>query len=336
AGDASYSSGSTTAEHDVILNKDTITRITGHSPNPSEINQSVTVSVRVVGLTTPTGTVTITGANTNCTITLTNGVGSCTVVFTSVGGKSITATYNGDSNHNTSSASVGHTVNLQATVTTITTHTPDPSNIGQTVSITVTVTGGSATPTGTVTITGSGAPCTITLINGTGSCAVIFNSVGTKTLSAVYNGDSLHATSNTTASHTVSLPIASPVPSCNLITHGNIAISGSTMTMTITNPYVFPLTTGSGTVTWNNDKGHQNGGDKTLNLLSITIGNTTVWTGTSSNVSTVPFTTPATIPPNTTVTITLTFHQSYDNLDGTENIYINVTTPGCEDIPIQS
>jgi len=108
------------------------------------------------------------------------------------------------------------------------------------------------------------------------------------------------------------------------------------MNMTITNPYAFPLTTGDGTVTWNNDKGHQTGGDKTLSLQSIVIGSTTVWTGNSSNVSTMLFSTPAIIPANTTVTITLTFHQSYDNLDGTEDIYINLSTPGCTGNPIQS
>ena len=109
------------------------------------------------------------------------------------------------------------------------------------------------------------------------------------------------------------------------------------MTITVTNPYGFPLTTGTGTVTWNNDKGHLLGTDKTLSLQSIVIGTTTVWTGSSSNVSTIPFTTPAVIPAGPiTVTITLTFDKSYDNFDGTENIYINLVTPGCESNPIQS
>jgi hypothetical protein len=120
------------------------------------------------------------------------------------------------------------------------------------------------------------------------------------------------------------------------VTHGAIVVAGNTMTMTITNPYAFPLTTGPGTVTWNDDKGHKTGTDKTLSLQSITIASTSVWTGSSSNVSTIPFTTPVVIPANSTVTITFTFHQSYDNLDGTEKIYINLTTPGCEANPIQS
>jgi Flp pilus assembly protein TadG len=334
AGDTDHTGSSNTASHDVLINKDTITRITGHSPDPSETNQSVTVSVKVVGLTTPTGTVSITGADTNCTITLTGGTGSCSVIFNSAGGKSISAIYSGDANHNTSSTSTGHIVNLPATTTTITAHTPNPSLIGQTVNVTVAVTGGATTPTGTVTITGADAPCTITL--PATNCNVVFSSTGTKTLSATYSGDTTHATSNGIATHTVSVTSGTPVPACNAVTHGTISKSGNTMTMTITNPYTFPLYTGVGSVTWNHDKGHQVGLDKSLSLQNITLGTTVVWSGSSSNTDTIPWTTTATIPANTTVTITFTFQQSYDNFDGTEFIYINLLTPGCETDPIHS
>jgi hypothetical protein len=206
--------------------------------------------------------------------------------------------------------------------------------IAQSVTVTATVTGGTTTPTGTISITGADTPCTITL--PATSCNVVFVSYGTKTLSAVYSGDATHASSNTTATHIVSSPAETPVPSCNAVTHGPITLSGNTMNMTITNPYDFPLTTGPGTVTWHYDKGHKTGNDKTLRLQSITIGTTTVWTGNSIDVSTIPFVIPAIIPANTTVTITLTFHQSYDNYNATEKIYINLLTPGCELNPIQS
>jgi len=336
AGDTDHTGSSATAAHAVLLNRTTATIITSHVPDPSETNAPVNVAVKVSGLITPTGTVNITGADTNCTITLTNGVGNCNVIFSSAGAKSITATYSGDTNLDPSSTSTGQSVNLPVTNTSITAHTPDPSLPGQTVSVTVGVTGGATTATGTVTITGGDTPCTITLASGIGSCNVVFNSGGTKTLAATYNGDTQHAPSNATATHTVFVPIPTNVPSCTGITHGLIAKSGNTMTMTITNPYAFPLTTGAGTVTWNNDKGHQTGSDKSLSLQSISIGGTIVWTGNSSNVSTVPIATPAIIAPNSTVTITLTFHQSYDNFDGTEYIYINLTTPGCEANPIHS
>jgi hypothetical protein len=335
--DPNYHSGPVvaTAIHDVLVNKDTVTRITSDSPDPSELNQPVTVSVRVVGLTLPTGTVNITGADTNCSITLSNGTGSCNVVFTSLGARSLVAAYVGNANSNAStSAAAAHTVVVQATTTTITAHTPDPSLIGQSVTVTATVTGGSTTPTGTILITGAATPCTITL--PATSCGVVFSSYGTKTLSAVYSGDATHASSNTTATHIVAAPSETPVPSCNAITHGPITLSGDTMNMTVTNPYGFPLTTGPGTVTWHYDKGHKTGSDKSLSLQSIKIGTTTVWTGNSIDVATIPFITPAIIPPNDTVTITFTFHQSYDNYKGIEEIFINLITPGCEGNPIKS
>jgi hypothetical protein len=131
-------------------------------------------------------------------------------------------------------------------------------------------------------------------------------------------------------------PTPTRVPSCIGITRGPITKTGNTMSMTITNPWNFPLTTSAGTVTWNDDKGHQTGADKSLRLQSITIGGTTVWTGDVTAVSAQSFSNPAIIPAGATVTITFTFHQTYDNFDGTENIYLSLSTPGCENNPIQS
>ncbi len=333
AGDAGHTGSSATAIHSVLLDKTTITTITSHTPNPSDTGAAVNVAVNVSGTSTLTGTVSISGADTNCTITLINGTGNCNVVFTTAGSKSITATYSGDSTHNPSSTSTGHSVNLPITTITITSHTPNPSDPGKTVSVAVSVTGGSTTATGFVTLTGGDTPCTITLASGIGSCNIVMSSSGTKTLSAAYNGDSQHAPVNTTTTHTVTTPPA--VASC-VTTHGPITKTGNTMTMQITNPNNFLIITGPGIVTWNSDKGHQTGSDKTLILQSITIGSVTVWTGSSSNVSDMPWATPAQLPALSTTTITFTFHQSYDTFDGTEKIYINLTTPGCEGNPIQS
>ncbi|MEO8355973.1 MAG: lamin tail domain-containing protein [Chloroflexota bacterium] len=89
----------------------TITTIISDAPDPSLVNGNVVVSVTVLGGTsTPTGTVAITGANTNCTITLVNGAGSCTVRFTSAGTKTLTATYSGDVSHPVSSDTETHQV----------------------------------------------------------------------------------------------------------------------------------------------------------------------------------------------------------------------------------
>jgi hypothetical protein len=89
----------------------TITTITADAPDPSAPGQNVTVHVTVSGgATLPTGTVNITGAWTNCQMTLSGGSGSCNIVFYSFGPKTITATYNGDATHATSSDTEVHEV----------------------------------------------------------------------------------------------------------------------------------------------------------------------------------------------------------------------------------
>jgi len=96
----------------------TITTITSDFPDPSLVNQNVTVAVTVIGGSTrPTGTVAISGANTNCTITLSStGTGSCTVKFTSIGSKTLTATYRGDSTHPVSNDTESHQVSTSGTI----------------------------------------------------------------------------------------------------------------------------------------------------------------------------------------------------------------------------
>jgi len=90
------------------------------------INANVNVSVKVTGgSTTPSGKVNITGANTVCTINLnTSGTGSCFVKFTSIGAKTLTATYLGDNTHASSSDTESHIV---STTTTFRTATPAPA-----------------------------------------------------------------------------------------------------------------------------------------------------------------------------------------------------------------
>jgi hypothetical protein len=183
------------------------TTITSDTPDPSTTGQSVAVGVTVSGAgVIPSGTVAITGADSNCTITLSGGSGSCNVIFNSAGAKTLTAVYSGDVTYASSSSSVSHTVSgvvSNASTTTITTDTPDPSTAGQAVSVSVNVTGAGVTPTGTVAITGADSNCSLTLASGSGSCNVIFNTNGAKTLTAVYSGDATYSGSSDTESHTV-------------------------------------------------------------------------------------------------------------------------------------
>jgi Flp pilus assembly protein TadG len=134
-------------------------------------------------------------------------------------------------------------------------------------------------------------------------------------------------------------PNVTRVPSCTNVSHGTLQRTGTTMYMTITNGHSFPITLDDITISWNNDKGHQTGDDKTVRLQNAFIGTTLFWTG---DIDQATYTidgypgTLVTIPPLSTVTLSFTFHQTYDNFDGTENIYINLWTPGCENNPIDS
>ena len=108
--------------------------------------------------------------------------------------------------------------------------------------------------------------------------------------------------------------------------------------MTITNPNVYPITVQDIFVVWNHDKGHQVGNDKSLVLNSASLGATPFWTG----INTGPSTTLTSAPPliisgnGTVSTITFTFNQSYDNFDNSEEILINLSTPGCQSFPIHA
>jgi TadE-like protein len=130
------------------------------------------------------------------------------------------------------------------------------------------------------------------------------------------------------------------VSGCGNVQHGTITLSGSTMTMTITNPNVYAITVQDVFVVWNHDKGHQVGNDKSLILQSASMSGslTPFWTGNSLGPSdTLTSVTPLTIPGNGTVsTITFTFNQSYDKFDNSEEILINLSTPGCQGFPIHA
>jgi len=119
---------------------------------------------------------------------------------------------------------------------------------------------------------------------------------------------------------------------------GAITLSGDTMTMTIKNIQPYAVTVQDIFVVWNHDKGHQIGTDKGLILQSASMSGslTPFWTGNSLGPSdTLTSVTPLTIPGNGAVsTIIFTFNQSYDKFDNSEEILINLSTPGCENFPI--
>jgi len=106
------------------------------------------------------------------------------------------------------------------------------------------------------------------------------------------------------------------------------------MLMSITNNTGATLNPSQVTVTWNYEHGHQTTGDKTLRLQQVIL-NSAVWLGDvyAPSYTVTPFS--STIPPGTS-TIRFAFHQSYDNLDGTERIVILLSDSGCTNYVIDS
>lgn len=337
-GDSAYFGSTGTKIHTVILPGVTITTITPTSPDPSIVGQAITVNVTVTSVTTPTGSVTVTGGPSPCTFTLVNGAGNCAFTFNTAGNYTLTANYTPDTPaFLPSSDTETHAVSLPPTTTTITA-TP-PYFTGQSgISVTVTVAnapGGSAvTPTGTVTITGQDSGCTTPLPLGpagaTSPCILVFNSPGSKTLTATYSGDAGHAPSTGTLTIIVT---TFSVDNCNTVTVGLLRQTGGAMTMTINNPLTQFLEIANVSVTWNHDKGHQTGGDKTLRLLSASLGSV-FWTGNQLGPTyTITPASPIFIPPGAS-TLVFNFHQVFDRWDDTEQVTINLSTPGCESVTL--
>ncbi|MBI3174925.1 MAG: Ig-like domain repeat protein [Chloroflexi bacterium] len=236
---------STSTDNMVKFTFNTTTAITSDTPDPSIIGESVafnyTVSVNG-GSGTPTGNVTVSDGANSCTGTV--AAGTCSITFTSLGTKTLTATYEGDTYFNTStSASVSHQVVNANTTTTITSDTPDPSLTGDAVTVNYSVTvvaPGTGIPTGNVTVSDGTNSCTGTV--ATGTCSITLTTPGVRTLTATYAGDSNFGGSTSAGvSHTVNA--APAITSANTITF-MVGINGS-FTVTATG-YPTPSLSSSG------------------------------------------------------------------------------------------
>ncbi|HEY4423043.1 MAG TPA: tandem-95 repeat protein [Pyrinomonadaceae bacterium] len=123
AGDTNYNgSASTPATAHTVNKADTTTTITSDNPDPSTPGQSVTVqwttTVNSPGAGTPTGNVTVTVSGGAETCSAPVATGQCSLVLNATGLRTITATYAGDTNFNTSSDTEDHTVCGSSLVTT--------------------------------------------------------------------------------------------------------------------------------------------------------------------------------------------------------------------------
>ena len=121
AGNTSFNGSVSPGEPHTVnaLVVNTTTTITADSPDPSLVGQNVNVTYTVVpqsGGGTPTGTVTVSDGVNSCMGTV--AAGQCTVALTTVGARTLTATYGGSANFNGStSAGEPHSVNQAPAIT---------------------------------------------------------------------------------------------------------------------------------------------------------------------------------------------------------------------------
>ncbi len=196
----------------------TTTTVSGN-PNPSALNQTVTFTAAVSSASgTPTGTVDFTEGATNLGTGALNGAGQATIKVSTLalGSNTITATYSGDTNFATSTASTPQTVrSLSAATSTSLSVSPNPATPGQTVTFTATVTSTAGTPTGLVEFSEGTTDFGTATLNSSGQASLQVSTLtlGSHNITATYQANTAFLGS----SSTVPLSIANNVESPNTL-----------------------------------------------------------------------------------------------------------------------
>lgn len=162
AADSNYSAATPQSQTTSATKAASSISITSFSPNPSTLQQPVSINFKASGAGAgPTGSVTVTAStNESCTGTLNRSTGTCAITFATAGSRTLTAQYAGDNNFNGStSGSVSQTVNSPSVTLQPTSLNFGSVPVGQskTMSTTLTNNGKGALINLSATITGSGA-----------------------------------------------------------------------------------------------------------------------------------------------------------------------------------
>ena len=238
SGDTNNAGSTSTALSQTVNQAATNTSVS--APGPITLGQSllVTASVAVTppGTGTSTGTITVSDGSADCSIALP--ATTCSLSPSSVGGQTITAAYNGDTNFAGSSNTTSLTVNPAVTDTAVASNT-SPSTFGQSVTFTATVTG--VSPTGTVDFLDGATPmCSGVTLNGSAqaTCASSTLSGGAQTIYVNYNGDG----NNAVSSGSLMQSVGAATQSITLTAPGDIYANKGPATATATASSGLPVT----------------------------------------------------------------------------------------------
>lgn len=204
--DSFNASTSTTALTQTVNRAGTSTALTS-SPNPSQLNQTVTlvatIGVAAPGTGSPGGTVTfLDGSTVLGTVPVTGGRAQLSVNSLTVGTHTLTASYAGDANFaGSTSTGVSQTVNALASSVSLQS-SANPSAVAAPVTFTATISvppGGSA-PTGTVSFFDGATQIGVAPVSG--NSATFTTSTlgeGTHSITARYSGSTVYAGSTSAA-----------------------------------------------------------------------------------------------------------------------------------------
>ncbi len=237
-GDTTYTASTSTTS---TLTMATVSSTTAVVANPTTVSQGFTTVLKatvtgLTGLTKPTGNVSFTIGTTSLGNATLNGssVATLTATLTTTGAQTITASYGGDTNYNTSSGTAAVTVTNTTTTTALTAAPTAVYGVPQTFSAKVTgSTGTTGTPTGTVsfydgtTLLGTG-----TLASGATTLAAQVLTGGVHSLTAAYSGDS-NFPGSTSAVSTFTVTLAPSSTSLSISPSTTQALAQVSLTATV-------------------------------------------------------------------------------------------------------
>ncbi len=174
----------------------TTTTIVSDLPDPTVVGQPYTVAVQVAASSSsPLGSVSISdGTGGTCgPVTLVagtspNSTASCDVTSTSIGAKTLTATYTpASSAFAAGSGTTSHQVNAAATTLSVTGPPRSQINTPSSFSFALAASApGGGVPAGAVTLTSGGSSCQVTMPTATPNCTLSFGALGPATVTAAF------------------------------------------------------------------------------------------------------------------------------------------------------